>query len=99
MCKLIIRFSHTAECMAVQADIANAQTKKLQEAVKQIRPPKKDLRRHGKGNLAGVMIGEDILNDMEKREQLGQESAARRVSGRARRRVAPAKGAAKETAA
>ena len=65
-------------------DIAHAQAKKLREAVKQIRPSKKDLRRLGKGNLAGVMTGEDILNDMEERERKDQERAAKRVSGRAR---------------
>ena len=50
--------------MAVQADITHAQAKRLQEAVKQIRPSKKGLRRLGKGNLAGVATGEDILSDM-----------------------------------
>ena len=50
--------------MAVQADIAHAQAKKLREVVKQIRPSRKDLWRLGKGNLAGVATEEDILNDM-----------------------------------
>ena len=50
--------------MAVQADIAHSQAKMLRGAVKQIRPPKKDPRRLVKGNLAGVVTGEDILNDM-----------------------------------
>ena len=36
--------------------------------MKQIRPPETDLRRPRKGNLAGVMTGEGILNGM-KREQ------------------------------
>ena len=64
LCKLILRFSHNAAYMAVQADIAHSQAKKLRKAVKQIRPSKKDLRRLGKGNLAGVATVEDILNDM-----------------------------------
>ena len=51
--------------MAVQVNIAPAQTKKFQEAVKQIRPSQGDLRWLGKGNLADVVIGEDILNDMK----------------------------------
>ena len=50
--------------MAVQAGIAHAQAKMLRGAVKQIRPSKKDRRRLGKGNLAGVATGEDVLNDM-----------------------------------
>ena len=50
--------------MTVQADIAYAQAKMLRGAVKQIRPSKKDPRRLGKGNLADVATGEDILNDM-----------------------------------
>ena len=50
--------------MAVQADIAHAQAKKLREAVKQIRPSMNGLRRLGKGNPAGVATGEDIPNDM-----------------------------------
>ena len=68
----------------MQADIAHAQAKKLREAVKQIHPSKKDLRRLGKGNLAGVMTGEDILNDMEERERKDQEKAAKWVSRHAR---------------
>ena len=83
MCKLILRFSHNAAYMAVQADITHAQAKRLQEAVKQIRPSKKDLRRLGKGNLAGVATGEDILNDMQEQERKNEERAAKRVSGRA----------------
>ena len=85
LCKLILRFSHNVEYMTMQTDIAHAQAKKLWEAVKQIRPSKQDLRRLGKGDLAGVMKGEDILNDMEERERKDQERAAKRVSGRVRR--------------
>ena len=68
LCKLILRFSHTAEYMAVQADSTHAKAKKLCEVVKQIHPSNKDLQQLGKGNLAGVMIGEDILNNMEEQE-------------------------------
>ena len=62
--KLILRFSHNTSYMAVQADIAHGQAEKLRETVKQIRPSKKGLRRLGKGNLAGVATGEDILSDV-----------------------------------
>ena len=64
MCQLILRFSHTAEYMAIQADIANAEAQRVREAVK-TRPSKKDLRHLGKGNLAGVMTGEGILDVMQ----------------------------------
>ena len=37
--------------------------------MKQIRPSKKGLLHLEKCNLAGVVVGEDILNDMKKREQ------------------------------
>ena len=55
--KLILCASYTAEHMAVQTDIARAQTKKPQEAVKQIRFSRKELWRLGKGNLEGVIAG------------------------------------------
>ena len=45
--------------------------------MKQIHPSKKDLLYLGVGNPAGVMAGEDILNDMRKREQKDQEGAAK----------------------
>ena len=41
ICRLIFHFSHTAECMAVQADIANVEAQRVREAVKKIRPSKK----------------------------------------------------------
>ena len=50
--------------MAVQADIAHAQAKRLREAMEQIRSSKKDLQLLGKGNLAGVATGGGILKDM-----------------------------------
>ena len=43
--------------MSVQADIANAQAQRVRDAVKELRPSRKDLRRMGKGNMAGVMTG------------------------------------------
>ena len=70
--------------MTLQADIANIQTKRLQEAVKQIRPSKKDLDGcdAGKGQFSGVVTGEDVLNYMKK-----QENAAMEESKQARRQV------------
>jgi hypothetical protein len=56
----ILRFSHTAEYMSVQADIANTQAQRVQEAIKKIRPSKKYLRRLGKGNVAGVITHKNI---------------------------------------
>ena len=45
--RLMLRFSHTAEHMAAQADIANVEAKRVQEAVKKVLPSKKDLRQFG----------------------------------------------------
>jgi len=64
ICNLILRFSHTAENMSVQADIANTQAQRVGEAVRKIRPTKKDLRRLRQGNVAGFMTGENILKEI-----------------------------------
>jgi hypothetical protein len=77
ICNLILRFSHTAEYMSLQADIANTQAQRVREAVKKIRPSKKDLRRLGKGNVAGVMTGENILKEIQVREKIDKEKAAK----------------------
>ena len=50
----------------------------------QIRPSKKDLQRPDGGDLAGMMTGEDILNDMKIRKQMDQESGAKKASKHAR---------------
>jgi hypothetical protein len=78
ICNLILRFSHTAEYMSVQADIANTQAQRVREAAKKIRPSKKDLRRLGKGNVAGVMTGENILKEIRVRETMDKEKAAKK---------------------
>ena len=64
--------------MSVQADIANTQAQRVREAVKKIRPSKKDLRRLGKGNVAGVMTGENILKEIQVREKIDKEKAAKK---------------------
>ena len=51
--------------MAVQADIANVEAKRVREAVKKVRPSKKDLQQLGKGNLAGVITGKGTLDEMQ----------------------------------
>ena len=79
VCQLILRFSHTAEYMAEQADIANAEAQRVREAVRKIRPSKKDLRRLGKGNFAGVMTGKGILDEMEERDKKDREKAAKKT--------------------
>ena len=78
ICKLILRFSHTAEYMTVQADIANAEAQKVREAVKAIRPSKKDLRQLGKGNLAGVLSGEAILKGIKERGEKQSKKVAKK---------------------
>ena len=65
--------------MAVQADIANAEAQRLREAVKKIRPSKKDLRHLGKGNFAGVMTGKGILDKMEERDKKDREKVAKKA--------------------
>jgi len=60
-CKLILCFSHTAQYMSEQAHIANAQAAMVGEAVKSIQLMVKDTQQLGKGNLAGVIIGWEIL--------------------------------------
>jgi hypothetical protein len=75
---LILRFSHTAEYMSVQADIANTEARRIREAVKKIRPSKKDLRRLAKGNVAGVMTGENILKEIQVQEKIDKEKAAKK---------------------
>ena len=49
----------SAEHMTVQANIAGVEAKRVQEAVKKVRPSKKVLRQLRKGNLAGVMTGKE----------------------------------------
>jgi len=78
ICNLILRFSHTAEYMSVQADMANTQAQRVRDAVKKIRPSKKDLQRLGKGNVAGVMTGENILKEIQVREKIDKEKAAKK---------------------
>ncbi|KAF8544104.1 hypothetical protein BDD12DRAFT_801461 [Trichophaea hybrida] len=80
ICNLILRFSHTAEYMSVQANIANTQAQRVREAVNKIRPSKKDLQRLGKGNMAGVMTGENILKEIHIREEKNKEKAAKKGS-------------------
>ena len=63
--------------MAIQADIANTEAQRVQEAVKKTRPSKKDLRHLGKGNLAGVITGESILDVMQERDKKDREKAAK----------------------
>ena len=65
--------------MAVQADIANAEAQRVREAVKKIQPSTKDLRHLGKGNLAGVMSGEGILDAMQERDKKDSEKAAKKA--------------------
>ena len=65
--------------MAVQADIANAEAQQVREAVKKIRPSKKDLRHLGKGDLAGVITGEGILDVMQECDKKDREKAAKKA--------------------
>ena len=62
--------------MSVQADIANTQGQRVGEAVKKIRPSKKDLRRLGNGNVAGDMTEENILKEIQVWEEIDKEKAA-----------------------
>ena len=68
--------------MAVQTDIANVEARRVRGAVKRIQPSKQDLRHLGKGNLAGMMTGKGILNEMQER---GGE-----LEGKQQRRPPPA---------
>ena len=77
VCQLILRFSHTAEYMAVQADIANAKAQQARKAVEKIGTSKKDLRHLGKGNLTGVMTGEgilDVMQECDKKDSLREKA-------------------------
>jgi hypothetical protein len=60
ICNHILRFSHTAECISAQTDIAYTQAQCIGKAVKKIHPSQKDLQRIVKQNVAGVMSGENI---------------------------------------
>ena len=59
--------------MAVQADIANVEALRVREAVKKIRPSKKDLRHLGKGD-----DWEGILDEMKKLDKKDRERAPTR---------------------
>ena len=76
--KLILRFSHTAEYMATQAHIANAEAQKVRQAVKAIRPSQKDMRRLGKGNVAGAMGAQEILQGIKEWEEKQQQKAKKK---------------------
>lgn len=61
LCNLVISFSSIAEYMATTADIANAQTHKLRETLKEAPPGRKDRRQmNDTSDLAGAMIGGSI---------------------------------------
>ncbi|KAF8244689.1 hypothetical protein K440DRAFT_8746 [Wilcoxina mikolae CBS 423.85] len=66
--------------MTTQAKIANVQAQRVRDAVKNIRPSQKDLRRLGKRNVAGVMTGENILKEMKAREEKEKEKAVKKGS-------------------
>jgi len=78
ICNLILRFSHTAEYMSVQADIANTEAQRVREAVKKLRPSMNDLWKLGKGIVAGVMTGENILKQIQVQEKIDKEKAAKK---------------------
>jgi hypothetical protein len=78
ICNLILRFSHTAEYMSVQPDIANTQAQRDWEAVKKIGPSNKDLRRLRKRNVAGVKTVENILKEIQVWEKIDKENAAKK---------------------
>jgi len=78
ICNLILRFSYTAEHMSVQADIANIEDQRVRKAVQTIRPLTKDLQRLGKWNVAGGMTGENILKEIQVREKIDKEKAAKK---------------------
>ena len=51
ICRLILRFSHTAEYMAIQANIAKMEAKRAREAVKRVRSSKERPLTIGKGEF------------------------------------------------
>ncbi|KAF8541833.1 hypothetical protein BDD12DRAFT_803373 [Trichophaea hybrida] len=69
ICNYILHFSHTTEYYKTEAEIVQAETQNLRREIKKTRPNKKDMRQLGKGNLAGVMTGNTILEGMLEREQ------------------------------
>ena len=64
--------------------------------MKKIRPSKKDLRHLGKGNLAGVMTGEGILDMMQEHDKKDREKSAKKAENAAHAKeptqAAPASG-------
>ncbi|KAF8536328.1 hypothetical protein BDD12DRAFT_807869 [Trichophaea hybrida] len=66
--------------MTTQAEIANVQAQRVRNAVKNIQPSRKDLRRLGQGNVAGVMTGENMLKEMKVHEEKEKEKAVKKGS-------------------
>ena len=85
MCKLLrLCFSHITENVST-ARYYSCKGSKAPGGDETDSPLKAGPSAAWKGNLAAVMAGEDILNDMEERDRTDQKSAGKRVSGRARR--------------
>ena len=69
--------------------IANAEAQRVQEAVKKIRPSKKDLRHLGKGNLAGLMVGKGILEETQERDKQDRGSSKEGKEGNSHKEARP----------
>ena len=81
ICKLIIKFFHTAEYMATKVDIAGAQAQKLREALKEVPPGKIGCHQmRDSTNLAGVMSGAVNMRTMEERDRKDQEKGSKRCT-------------------
>ncbi|KAF8534626.1 hypothetical protein BDD12DRAFT_809210 [Trichophaea hybrida] len=80
VCDLILHLSHTAEYYMTEADIASTDSYNLHKEIQKIRPSKKDMRQLGRGNLAGVMTGEGILQGMKERDEKDTEKQANRAA-------------------
>ncbi|KAF8241985.1 hypothetical protein K440DRAFT_640535 [Wilcoxina mikolae CBS 423.85] len=72
-----------------EADIARTDSYNLRKEIQKIRPSKKDMRQLGRGNLAGVMTGEGILQGMKERDKKDAEKQATRAAKAAAKAAKP----------
>ncbi|KAF8536308.1 hypothetical protein BDD12DRAFT_890588 [Trichophaea hybrida] len=71
------------------ADIARTDSYNLRKEIQNIRPSKKHIRQLGRGNLAGVMTGEGILQGMKEQDEKDAEKQATRAAKAAAKAAKP----------
>jgi len=89
LCGLILHFSHTAEYSMTEADIARTESQNLRNEIQKVLPSKVDMRQRGRGNVAGVMAREGILQGMKECDEKDAEKQANHAAKAAAKAAEP----------